>query len=501
MKKPENLSAVQFTLVHCVFWAAMIIIAKGGVAFHGDMAEVYAWSQHWLMGSDKHPQFLPWMAKLWFMVAPQTIISFYLLSAVNLAVGMLGVVAFGKALRFDRLPLLTATALCALAFPYLTLADKLNMNTICLSTWPWLAWAFVKTADREVKHRWLYAALFGLFATAAMLSKYYTIVLLVPLLALSLTRKNRWLWTTPAPYIAFVIFLATLAPHGLWLLDHSGAVAYAEDQRPDSDLASKISHLVQFAIVPLSYWPIPIILAVTLLVSGGPVKRIAQLLRFPQSGETLVYLSIGPLLLTLIIGATGFAELGVPWAIPIGFAFTLYLVANADPKRLAVNGPKLANAFRVIWPVMLVSGVAFHIANARYGDMGLPGEPFPQAADAVVTHWEDGHDSPLRWVSKGNDAGQIAFFAPNRIEALPETPDRLPSYYPPLENWREESGVIFCSLAKKGHIDQNCMDDGVAWAAANGMQAFAQTLTVPSGTIPGEQNEPYDVSVVYVAPK
>ncbi|TCT29238.1 glycosyltransferase family 39 protein [Martelella mediterranea] len=500
MMKPETLSPVRFTLIHCVFWWIMIVVAKGGAPFHGDMAEVYAWSQHWLMGSDKHPQFLPWMAKLWFMVAPKTIASFYLLSAVNLAVGMLGIVALGKALKFERFPLLVAMALCALAFPYLTLADKLNMNTICLSTWPWLAWAFVKTADRTVKHRLLYAVLFGVFATAAMLSKYYTIVLLAPLLALSLTRENRWLWATPAPYVAFAVFVITLAPHALWLIDHSGAVKYAEDQRATSDLGSKISHLVQFAIVPLSYWPVPIILAAILFVSGGPAKRIVQVFRFPVSGKALVFMSVGPLLLTLIIGATGFAELGVPWAIPIGFAFTLYLVANADRQLLETNGPKFINAFRFIWPIMIIGALLFRVANVLVGDMDLPAEPFPQAANAVVQNWEREHDSPLRWISKGNHAGQIAFFAPEPIEALPETPDRLPSYYPALEDWRNVNGVIFCSLSQQGQIDQACMDEAVAWAKSVDMQAIPETFSVQADTMFGKA-APFDFSVVYVAPR
>ena len=51
-----------FIPLQVLAWYGAILIAKPYLDSYGDMVEVWAWAQHWLMGSDKHPQFLPCLA-------------------------------------------------------------------------------------------------------------------------------------------------------------------------------------------------------------------------------------------------------------------------------------------------------------------------------------------------------------------------------------------------------------------------------------------------------
>ena len=75
LRSPSSLFAkpATFILVQTFVWYLMIVTAKPFLDKYGDMVEVYAWSQHFLMGSNKHPQFLPWMAHFWFLVMPPSI--------------------------------------------------------------------------------------------------------------------------------------------------------------------------------------------------------------------------------------------------------------------------------------------------------------------------------------------------------------------------------------------------------------------------------------------
>lgn len=489
-----------FVLIHCLVWWAMTVIAKPSLDRYGDMVEVYAWSQHWLAGSSKHPQFLPWMAKIWFLAAPKSVASFYLLSAVNLAVAMLGILALGRALKLSDMQVLVALALGALAFPYLTLADKLNMNAICLSTWPWTAWAFVKATSERDGKRLLHAALFGLFAGLSMLSKYYSIVLILPLFAFTFLPGQRWLWRTAAPWVAIVVFLAVTMPHLLWLLDHRDALAYASEQGAGDDVGNAVYYIAKFVVAPLFYWPIPLVLAGLLLVGGPVASRYARLLQWPKDRPVLAVLALGPWLMTLFFAVVGLAELSTPWAIPIGFAFMLYIAANAEPARLEVNGPRLIAAFRFIWPLMLVGGLAAAAIDG-YKANASAYRPEQEQAIAAIEHWQARHEEPLAWVASGNPAAAISFFSPSPIEALPSLPDALPSYYPPRANWKAEAGMIACPLHVPGEGDAECVQAAHAWAAANGLQWEDATFTVKRSGLRFPREVPFETAVVYVWPR
>lgn len=497
--RPRHLSPELFIVIHCLVWWIMTVIAKPVLdSYGGDMVEVYAWSQHWLIGSDKHPQFLPWMAKLWFMVMPQTVASFFALSAVNLAVGLFGILAFGRAVKLTQLQIGVGLALCALAFPYLTLAGKLNMNTISLSTWPWTAWALARTIDPQNGRRNLHALLFGLLAGAAMLGKYFSIVLILPLFLFSFTARMRPVWRTPAPYIAIAAFLAATLPHLLWLLGNEQGLAYATGQGAGDDTGRVIYYIAKFLLAPLIYWPIPLALAVAFLATGPLSTRLPGLLR-PRQLDLLTVATIGPWITTILFSVFGLAELSMPWAIPVGFAFTLYLARNADAAVLEKNGPRLIAAWRFLWPLMIAIGVGIAAVGAWKGDLRFYA-PNEEGAAAILDTWRQTHGEPLRWVAKANDAAQVAFLAPEKIEALPALPDRLPSYYPPLADWKQQTGVVFCSLAPKGTVDADCMDKSAAWAAENGMQAERAVIPVHRSGLRFPRRIDYDLGVVYVFP-
>ncbi len=496
--RTRRLSPELFILVHCLVWWIMTVIAKPVLDSYGDMVEVYAWSQHWLLGSDKHPQFLPWMAKLWFTVMPQSVPSFFALSAVNLAIGLAGILAFGRAVKLTELQIGAGLALCALAFPYLTLSGKLNMNTISLSTWPWAAWALARTIDPQNGWRNLHALLFGLLAGAAMLGKYFSIVLILPLFLFSFTARMRRVWATPAPYIAIAAFLAATLPHLFWLLGNEQGLAYATGQGTGDDTGRVVYYIVKFLLAPLIYWPVPLALAAALLVTGPVAARLPRLLRPPQI-DLLTVAAIGPWLTAILFSVFGFAELSMPWAIPVGFAFTLYLARNADAAALEANGPRLIAAYRFIWPLMIATGIGIAAVNAWKGNTRFYA-PNEEAAAAIVETWRQTHAEPLRWVASANNAAQIAFLAPEKIEALPALPNRLPAYYPPLADWKGEAGVVFCSLARKGRIDSACMDASAAWAAENGMQAEKAVLSVHRSGLRFPRHIDYDLGIVYVFP-
>lgn len=424
----------------------------------------------------------------------------YFLSAINLAVALFGIRALARALKFEERHIAVALALCVLALPYLTLSSKLNMNAICLPTWPWAAWAFVRATAPETDRRNLYAVLFGVLAAISILSKYSSVTLLIPAFASTFMPARRHLWTTVVPWIAFAAFLAVLSPHLYWLAQHQEAVAYANEQGGSGGLKEAVYYIAKFAIAPFFYWPIPLVLAAVFLVTGSPLQRLGKLLRRPAGDSLLAFLAIGPWLTMLGFAAMGLVVLSTPWAIPIGFAFTLYLVRNADLPLLDVNGPKIVKAFRFIWPLMILGGIV------SGGIAGMKGNvahytPAEESSAAIVEGWKGSHAQPLQWVAQGGAASPVAFFAPERIEALPALPDRLPGYYPPRTNWKHEAGVVVCSLALPGKVDTACMKDTAAWAAENGLKAEPKVSTVHRSGFRYPRQIDFELAVVYIWPE
>ena len=493
-----------FIGIHLVVWYAMIVIAKPFLDNYGDMAEVYAWSQHLLMGSDKHPQFLPWVAHFWFEAMPRSVASFYGLAALNLGVGLAGVYALGRQVLPTRRQALAAMALQALAFPYLTLADKLNMNAICLATWPWVAWAFlVALRHPTARGRLLAGFAFGLLAAIAMLGKYYSAVMLASVLGIAFTPPEVGVWRRPAPWLALATFAIAVLPHVMWQLRHGfETLGYIEKQGSGLDLR----HLISFGLTPVYYWIIPWGLSLTLFYRGPVWTRFARSLRLRGASDAVWYMAVVPYALSLVIGASGFVQLSEPWAIPIGYAFTLLWLRNADVGAAVVETKcrQLLLAFVWVWPAMLALGVTFAIWASETGAEQLY-YPEAEAAAALDAQWQSlAPGQPLVWTAPANDGARMAFFsrlAP-KVEALPALPDALPDYYPQHPNWRSEGGVVICPLGPGSDTSAQtpCTQDVASWAARVGLTLSAQRFVVQRQGLYALRVQPYAFAAFFYVP-
>ena len=185
------------------------------------MLENFAWGQTFAWGQAKHPPLVGWVTAAWFDVMPRSLTAYFLLSYVNAAVGLAGVYALGKFLDLEKISK-AAVLLAVLALPYCTLAGKFNANSILLSVWPWIVYAWVASMRSRGSRSFAFAILLGIVAGLGMLGKYYTGVLLASIgIATLLSEAGRAWLLRPQPWFAAIIFVMVLLPHGLWLNDNS----------------------------------------------------------------------------------------------------------------------------------------------------------------------------------------------------------------------------------------------------------------------------------------
>lgn len=463
---PDRTVRALFIVLHCLIWWLMIVLAKPGLDNYGDMAEVYGWSQHWLMGSDKHPQFLPWATRIWFSIMPRAVWSFYLLSALNLAVGLFGVVAFARRAGLASGQVWLALVLQVLAFPYLTLADKLNMNAILLAIWPWVAWAFLGAIHSKGRRQLFWAAGCGALLAVAILSKYYSVILTPGLLLVSLLPGVRRIWRGGAVPVALIVAAICLLPHVLWLGEHGDALAYAGSQGEGGIVWREIAI---FALSPLLYWLIPFCIAVPLLWKRRPLRAPAMV---------IWVLALSPWVMTLVAGVSGRAELSLPWAIPIGFGFTALIAAMLHPEHAEAAVKRMRNAFRIIWPAMLVLGLTYSFVNGRQGEIWHY-TPQAEAALAMADIIESEYPGvEPEWVSAQTAAANYAFYAPGDVMPLAGRPDNLPSFVPPYPGWQTHAGIVLCGLSRDEDVGADCQAEAASWAARNGLQSADHRLTL-----------------------
>ena len=211
-------SAPLLLLLYAAFWTLYAVLSHWSGAVHQDMTEAYAWGREFQLGYHKHPPFWAWIAGAWFSFMPRTNWAFETLSVANATIGLWGAWRLiGCFAQGEKR--VAATLLLVLTPLYSFLALKYNANSIFLSLWPWTAYFFVRSIDRGSL---LDSVLFGVLAAAAVLSKYYAVVLLAGcLIAACAHPERRRYFRSALPYVALGVAALLIAPHLWWLTTSS----------------------------------------------------------------------------------------------------------------------------------------------------------------------------------------------------------------------------------------------------------------------------------------
>src|SRR5262249_16265061 len=215
---------------YCALWALYGAIAKGSQDVHFDMGEMVAWSRETGWGTPKHPPFGAWLVRAWFSAFPLADWAYYLFAMV------VATVALWIAWRLSRHYLdgdkrIVGLALLTLVPFFNFHALKYNANTVMLPLWAATTALFLRSFETR---RIDIAALAGLAAAAAMLGKYWSVVLLAGLgIAALLDSRRAAYFRSPTPWVTIVVGLVGLAPHIVWLFANNFTpFTYAMETHP-----------------------------------------------------------------------------------------------------------------------------------------------------------------------------------------------------------------------------------------------------------------------------
>lgn len=483
-------TALALVAAYGVVWALYGAIAKSSQDINFDMAELFAWSQHPALGYPKHPPLAAWEAALWFAVMPRTDWSFYLLAMVNVGVGLWA--AWRIAAR------VLAPERGALALAMLTLIPLLNFqalkftpNVVLIPAWAFTTlWWLRSFATRRPRD----AALAGIAAAAAMLGKYWSIYLLIGLVAAAFG-DPRWrtYFRSAAPWITIAAGFAALAPHLVWLFTHDfGPIGYAAETYGAGGIVDSARTAASFLIGAVAYvaaacalglWglhPQPGALADTLMPPPGPRRLWALAFWVPL---------LLPMAVTLATGgrATPLWTMGNWTLLPVVLLSTAR--AAPDPRRVMS-----VLACAVVFPLLMLAAspgiaVAIHRAGVAHS-----ATHYRELAGAIEGAWAQTTPEPLRIVGGQSD---LAYGAAFYLAGPPLVFAEMDRKWAP---WIDDATVARDGVALVCPGDNpQCIHDVETYAAAQGGGRRAEAELVRSYL--GMPGQPEQFVIVTVAPR
>jgi hypothetical protein len=214
-----------------------------------------------------------------------------------------------------------------------------------------------------------------------------------------------------------------------------------------------------------------------------------------------------PWAITLVFGMTGFVELSLPWAIPIGYGFSLLWLRNLSEDGCDLSW--VASRLRLsvaIWLVLVLAispWYAWHQAQNGTENHYLPRR---EAAHEVLKGWQERHpDQPLKWVGgQWAENALVAFYGDHHLRVIPGVPDQFPATVNPLTGWQQQAGVLLCPLGPLEKTEEStlCAEQMASWLFKQGQPQDPIEFKVHSEGLRFPLIKPFSYLVFdYVPPK
>jgi len=431
-----------------VIWTLYAVVAKASQDFHFDMGEMVAWSREITFGTPKHPPLPAWLVGAWFSIFPLATWA-YDLFAVGIATVSLGVAFVVSARYLDGLKSAVGLALLTLVPFFNFHALKFNANSAMMPWWALTTWFFL----RSFESRGLgFSALAGGAAAGAMLTKYWSVVLLAALAIGAVSDPRRRLYfTSAAPFVTVVVGAAALSPHVVWLYLHDfGTFGYALESHPGTVIEAFVSGIGYLAGA-LGYAVVPILLTgiaakpapadfANMLWPGEPQRRLA------------VIVFILPLLLPTVLAVAATEKVVSLWAIG---GMTLLPVVLLSSPRIVI--PRIAAirilAIAICFPVLAVLAAPIVAVVTHFNGIPNFGTQYSLVATAAGKVWRETTDQPLHLIgSYDNVLNGSAFYFPDR-------PSTFDIVNPAMTPWADEARIARQGIVLYCPVTENrCMD-------------------------------------------
>lgn len=474
--------------VHCLFFALISWLLLPNMDI--DMFENFAWGQSFEWGTFKHPTFFVWITRIWFSLAPVSAFSYFVLSYLNAAVGLAGILCLANLLINNNTPvqqnnyLFLVLGFSLLGLPYNLYAAVFNADSILISLWPWTTYAFFAAFQAPAgRKKWLWMLALSLLAAASILGKYFSAVLLLSLLIISLEHKPFRLWyKTAYPYVCFCLFVALLLPHIFWEYRMSFPFRDYYSRYLNVSWFKLFKHTLTFMLTGIYFYALSWIAWIYLKIAADkqaekPAQRV--------NNRIIVQLCFLPVALSILFSLVLGIDLKDRWAIPAWFALPICLAnytAIVQEFRLEVTVLKRCWLFIVAF-VCFALTTTFLYSNRYLSAHQDYVEARKEMVDALAVRFASRFPQQhLSWVAGTawpDHLAPVSFYLPNHPRALPGFPNQMPALVNPYNHWNLEYGALICGkkYAEPEAVIQDCVTNTKAWLRNTNRDVQVEILT------------------------
>jgi len=359
-----------------------------------------AWGHEWQWGYYKHPPLPPWTVEVFFNLFGD--IGPFLLSQICVGLTFALVYKIGRELM-PRREAAIGTVLLVGVFYFSVPTPEFNHNVAQLPVWAAMTLAYVKVLKTRALRWWI---ALGLFTGLGMMTKYSSAVLLATMLLHAATTPTaRTVFRSPGPYLAAMVATIVLVPHLYWVIQHNYTTIGFFVAR-----AGRAQNIWQDGLAPVNFLAAQMLDIAPAIVIAG-FAGLLSLRCFPrdlgnENLRLLVFLGLGPALLTAAFSlVTGFG-LRTMWAMPMWNLTGLLLVQAFCARWEKVSLRRLAAATTLVFAAM---PLAYAIDTAvGPAILRLPSRtqwPDREIANRLASDWSLMTHKPLRiatgdtWIS------------------------------------------------------------------------------------------------------
>jgi Dolichyl-phosphate-mannose-protein mannosyltransferase len=456
-KRLGHRTAAALLGVYALLWWAYAVVAKSTQDIHFDMGEVYAWSTELAYGYPKHPPFAAWVAAAWFALFPRTDWAYYLLSATNIAVALWFIwLIASRVIDGER----RAVALVLLAFtPVFTfLPLKFNLNAVLVPVWAGATLLFLRSYSRCTLAA---GALAGAGAAIAMLTKYWSVFLIVGFAAAALSdpRRRDYL-ASPAPWASVATGAVLFAPNVVTLFAYSfqpfKSIAESHADKSIVPVLAALASYLGGMLYLAGAW-------LVLYIAAAPPPAAWREMLWPSAPERrfMAIILWVSLLSPIVVSLALKMRLSSLWTMP---CWSLLPTLMLSAPGLAITRRAAAAVLAAAYTVPLVALAASPLVSLRVLENGVDNlqAHYSLLAHEVDRRWPQVSLQPLRYVAGPEGlAWGCTFYCRDRPRAFPTFSRINAPWIDPATLARE--GFVGLCLSD----DQHCLTEARSIAAGN----------------------------------
>ncbi len=438
-------------LLFAAVWALYFAISESPSAINQSMAEAYAWGKEFQLGYNQHPPFWAWLTGAWFLVFPHTNWAFGLLSALNCTIGLWG--AWRLIGEFAPGTVRIAATALLLATPFYTvLGYGMNANIIFVSIWPWTLYFFVRSIEsrRTIDAVWL-----GLMFAAAILSKYYALILWATCFLAAVRHPARKAYfTSIRPYLSLAVALALFAPHVVWLVENGAPPLRYFGHVSHLGYAAAFSNVITTLLGAVS----ENLIAIALILYAAKLSPLEALsIARSRIGDVrlqvIAILALAPLVLSLAACIAFQSKLVTPM-LQGTFSLVPLLVIEALGRRQIDWIDRFA--FRFAIAAMIAATPLAALVGASWVWLShnpKVTDPRIEIAASATKLWREKTGLPLAYVGGSYAYGDaVAFYSPDHPHSF-ESLDYARRLWVTPERLAAQGLMTLCAAS-----DQDCLD-------------------------------------------